>query len=136
VIDFRGSFEAFDLNFETNALYTFSTEALLGVNETLFSYISDKNTSEGKIVEYVLFCPDEFVKEDSSGDIGYGLPIRPERKIDDWVVNYKTNVQFLDYLRLCFHWACLPNLNFIPDNQIPKELQRVLQIVRAEIKEF
>ena len=131
VLDFRGSFQNLDYDFLTDALYIIPIHAFVGLNDDLFSWETDKVD-----VPYVLFSPDEYVKEDISGDIGYGLPVSQQRKADDFLINYKRQSTFLDYLRFCFEWACLPNLAFKEKEQIPEDIKALINQVRQEIRQF
>lgn len=131
VLDFRGYFEDLDFDYLLDPLYIFPINVFIGLNETPGEIYVNNEVSH-----YLLFCPDEFIKENMSGDIGYGIYLRKTQVLDDNLFNYKVDLSFIDYLRHCFEWACFPNLKWISQDEIPRQLNEVVKKVRLEIKSF
>ena len=104
VVDFRGSF-----NFSNSLLLdSFFIESFRDHKEAE-NYLFKNEYNENEI-ESIMFSPDQFIKEDESGDIGPCIALNKSLKLEGIVVNYSKLFYFSDYLRFCFDWACMPNL--------------------------
>lgn len=90
-------------------------------NENIFL---DENSNP-----YLWFSYDELTKDGISGDGGYGIELSSKSSIDGKFSNYGIELNFIDYLRLCFKWAGFPNLHWfqeeLKDDKLFQEIKRI-----------
>lgn len=97
-------------------------------NENIF--IDEKNNP------YLWFSYDELTKDGISGDGGYGIELKAIYCIDGNVANYGIDLQFIDYLRLCFKWAGFPNLHWFQDELKDDELFQEIKKIGSRLNSF
>lgn len=130
-VDFRGNFMDWDNPYFLDAIVIYSIDE--------FSKINDGATSfrvNGKLKYRVLFSPDEFSKEDFSGDIGYGLELSGTQRIDNNVIGFGKTLSFIEYLRLCFKWAGLVGLELYEGEEIPDYIMKIIVEIRKKMLAF
>lgn len=129
-IDFRGNFSNWDNPYYLDAIYIYPLHGFFDVNQDRWEYRIDERNKGYK----VLISPDEFVKENVSGGIGYGLELHNKKRIDSNILGFGENVSFIEYLKLCLKWAGLVGLDRYDENEIPDSIMRVILSVREKIR--
>lgn len=84
-----------------------------------------------------MFSPDQYVKENISGDVGPCILLDKKYLVDNYVINYADGFQFtfIEYLRHCFHWAGFANLQWAKGDEL-KNFLPILEEVRSLIRPF
>lgn len=130
-VDFRGNFKNWDNPFFLDAIVIYSIDEFFKINDGATSFRVD-----GKLRYRVLFSPDEFSKEDVSGDIGYGLELSRTPSIDNNVIGFGRTLSFIEYLRLCFKWAGLAGLELYEEEEIPDNIMQIILKIRKKMLAF
>jgi|GEM_PF-2251040 len=132
VVDFRGTFGTFKVDFLLDSLFIETADSVEDLNERTFEIIYN-----GEFVFGCMFSPDQFIKENASGDLGPCILLNKNTLVDNFVGNYSEDMPmtFIEYLRFCFHWACMPNLFWASDIEREPFLP-ILEEVRQSIKLF
>lgn len=128
-IDFRGNFSNWDNPYYLDAIYIYPLHGFFDVNQDRWEYRIDENRKGYK----VLISPDEFVKENVSGGIGYGLELHPTKRIDSNILGFSKNVSFIEYLRLCLKWVGLVGLERYDYDEIPDYIMKLISDIREKI---
>lgn len=131
VIDFRGTFE-FETFLFLDPLFIESFNSHQEVEELIFERQYNDN-----VVKCSMFSPDQYIKEDESGDLGACILLSESLVIDNYVVNYHDdfNFTFIEYLRFCFEWGCLPSLFWASETERIPYLP-ILEKIRQKLKPF
>ncbi|MDF2193424.1 hypothetical protein [Paraflavitalea sp. CAU 1676] len=132
VVDFRGEFEGIENKVLLDALYVDSFSDWSDIEPLTY----EVEFRERDCVGY-MFTPDQFHKENVSGDAGPFVIIGEELQIDNFVVGFTDDydLTFLEYLRFCFHWACLPNLHWLSEKDF-EPYEQIVREVRARLLQF
>lgn len=131
-IDYRGVFKNFEPELLLDALFIETIDSISEFDSLIFDRDFDDTT-----VSCLVFTPDQFVKENVSGDIGPCILLEETYKVDNYLVNFKDEFKFkfIDYLRFCFQWACFPNLSFASEHQL-NPFNDILKEVRGQLISF
>lgn len=124
-VDFRGNFPHWDAPFYLDQVYIYSFEVFLEINS--ISFLDDKDQ------HFALISPDEFVKENVSGSMGYGVLLSQKQMLDAPLINFGKELPFIDYLRLCFKWCGLVGLAFYEAEEIPAFITDMIDAIRPKL---
>jgi hypothetical protein len=132
IIDFRGELTNFDRNFLLDALYLQAFDEL-----ELLTHLTRDIRLDGDYKVGFMFTPDEYHKENISGDGGPQILVNEKILIDNCVIDFTEEFEltFMDYLRFNFQWACLPNLAWCEDDE-REPFEPILREVAKNLKPF
>ncbi|WPQ60133.1 hypothetical protein SIO70_17470 [Chitinophaga sancti] len=128
-IDFRGYFSNWENPYYLDAIYIYSLHGFLDVNQYRGEFMVDEKTWGYE----VLISPDEHVKENVSGGIGYGLELTKTPRIDTNIIDFTETISFIEYLRLCLKWAGLVGLDKYEEGEIPNDILNIILGIREKI---
>lgn len=131
-VDFRGGFDLFNVEFLLDSLFIESFDTYNDAADMFFDC-----EYHGKEVTGCMFSPDQYIKENVSGDLGPCILVENDLYVDNHIVNSSNcaEMKFLEYLRFCLSWSCFPNLFWATDEE-KKPFLPILAEVRSRLIPF
>lgn len=131
VVDFRGDF-TFNVDFLLDSLFIESFDSLSSL-----SYLTFELDRDGELVDGLMFSPDQFVKENQSGDIGVCIELSEDLLVDNFVLNLSDSLLFTfrEYLQFSFEWACCLNLYWSTKDE-QEDFNSIITEVREKLLQF